>query len=192
VYSRPLQFQVIAGQPYVLLDMGELGTLGRYANPGLQGLYATSVPVDPRVLTSHVRNISLVSDAEYARLERPRELSRFPADLEKESLEYSGIYEDGWLGEDSYAVLAGGPAADLVLRAAVPLGAGKHLDVLLNGRLVTSMPVAPGSLNVRVRVPASSAPRRVELRFGATIKLKGADGRTAAALLSSLGLTPAA
>jgi hypothetical protein len=192
VYSRPLKYQFVAGQPYVLLDMGEFGTLGGYAHPGLQGLYGGSVPIDPRMLTSHVRNISLVGEGEYAKLQRPSALSRFPADLENEGLEYSGIYEDGWLGEDSYAVLAGGPPADLVVRAAVPLGAGKHLDVLLNGRPITSMPVVPGSLNLRVRVPASSAPRRVELRFAATIKLKGADGRTAAALLSFVGLTPAA
>jgi hypothetical protein len=189
VYSSPLQFQVIAGQPYVLLDIGEFGTLGRYSHPGLQGLYGTSVPIEPRMLTSHVRNISLVSEAEYSNLQRPRALSHFPADLESEGLEYSGIYEDGWLGEDCYAVLAGGPAADLVLRAAVPQGAGKHLEVLVNRHPVTSMPVVPGPLSLRVRVPASSGPRRVELRFGATIKLKGADGRTAAALLSFLGLT---
>jgi hypothetical protein len=192
VYSRPLRFQVIAGQPYVLVDMGEFGTLGAYPHPGLQGLYGTSVPIDPRMLTSHVRNISLVGEAEYAKLRRPSVLRRFPADLENEGLEYSGIYEDGWLGENSYAVLAGGSAADLVLRAAVPLDAGKHLEVLVNRHLITSIPVAPGPLSLRVHVPPSPAGRRVELRFSKTIKLQGADGRTAAALLSFLGLAPRA
>ena len=114
---------MIAGQPYVVLDMGEFGSLARYPHPGLQGLYATSVTIDPRELTSHVRNISLVSEAEYARLRPPSALSRFPSDLENESLEYSGIYEDGWLGEDSYAVLRGGPAAQVsTRRSACPAG----------------------------------------------------------------------
>jgi hypothetical protein len=188
VYSRPLRFQIIEGQPYVLLDMGEFGSLGRYPHPGLQGLYGTSVPVDPRILTSHVRNISLLSEAEYARLHPPLTLSTFPGDLENESLEYSGIYEDGWLGEDCYAVLGGGPSADLVLRAAVPQGSGKHVEVLVNRHVVASMPVVPGPLSLRVHVQASSAARRVELRFAGTIKLKGADGRTASARLSFLGL----
>jgi hypothetical protein len=192
VYSKPLRPQVIAGQPYVLLDMGEFGTLGAYPHPGLQGLYGTSVPIEPRVLTSHVRNVSLVSEAEYARLQPPRSVSRFPADLESESLEYSGIYEDGWIGEASYAVLAGGSATDLVLRAAVPQGAGKHLEVLVNGHVLASRAVVPGPVDLRVRLPASRAPRRVELRFAATIRLQGADGRTAAALLSFLGLSPPA
>jgi hypothetical protein len=189
VYSRPLQYQFIAGQPYVLLDMGEFGTLGRYPHPGLQGLYGTSVTVDPRMLTSHVRNISLVSEREYASLRPPRTLSRFPRDLEDESLEYSGIYEDGWLGEDSYAVLAGGSAEDLVLRAAVPQRSGKHLEVVVNRHVVASTPVVPGRLSLRIHLPASRVARRIELRFGGTIKLKGADGRTVAALLSFLGLT---
>jgi hypothetical protein len=188
VYSGPLRFQVIGGQPYVLLDMGEFGTLARYPHPGLQGLYGTSIPVDPRILTSHVRNISLLSETEYARLTAPRALSRFPGDLENESLEYSGIYEDGWLGEEAYAVLARGPAADLILRAAVPQGAGKHLEVLVDRHVVDSRAIVPGPLSLRVPVPASSTARRVELRFARTIKLKGADGRTASALLSFLGL----
>jgi len=191
VYSRPLRFQVIDGQSYVLLDMDEFGMRGKYPHPGLQGLYGTSVVIDPRVLTSHVRNISLLSEAEYSRLEPPLTLSRFPRDLENESLEYSGIYEDGWLGEDSYAVLSGGPAGDLVLRAGVPQGSGKHLEVLVNRHVVASMPVVPGSLSLRVHVPASRAARRVELRFAGTIKLKGTDGRTASALLSFLGVEPA-
>jgi len=187
VFSQPLRYQVIDGVSYLLLDAGEEGIRFSSKRSGLEGLYGASIPLDPRLLTSYVRSISLVSANEYGQLHPPLALSHFPADLADDSLEYSGIYEDGWIGEDSYVVLAGGPPADLVLRATVPSGAGKHLDVLVGGHDVASMPVEPGPLGLRVRVPASTSRRRVELRFAASIKLQAPDGRPASALLSFLG-----
>lgn len=188
VFSRPLRYQIIAGVPYILLDLGANGELSEPRRAGLEGLYGRSEIVDPRFLTAYVRNVSLVDEAEYAQLNAPLALSSFPADLANEDLEYSGIYEDGWVGEDSYAVLAHGPAADLVLNAAVPAGAGKHLQILLNGRAIASVPAPAGSLSVRVHVPASSSRRRVELRFAAAIRLKAPDLRPASAHLTFLGL----
>jgi len=187
VFSPPLHYQMIAGVPYVLLDLGENGRLSRFPRTGLEGLYGRSEIIDPQFLTALVRNVSLVSQAEYAHLHPPLALDNFPTDLANESLQYSGIYEDGWIGEDSYAVLAGGTAADLLVRGEVPAGAGKHLEVLLNGRDVVSVPVPPGVLDIRVPVPASSSNRRVELRFAASIKLKAPDLRPASARLKFLG-----
>jgi len=190
VFSAPLRYQVIAGATYLLLDFGTNGQLAKYVRSGLAGLYGRSVVIDPRFLTSYVRNISLVSEAEYDQMRPPAALQRFPEDLSDPDLEYSGIYEDGWVGEDSYAVLAGGPAADLQIRASVPAHAGKHLKVIVNGHVVASVPVVAGPLDLHVRVPASSTRRLVELRFAATIHLKAPDLRPAAALLSFLGFVP--
>jgi hypothetical protein len=187
VFSPPLRYQMIAGVPYVLLDLGENGQLSRLPRSGLEGLYGRSEIIDPQFLSAYVRNVSLVSEAEYAHLRPPSVLDSFPADLANEDLEYSGIYEDGWIGEDSYAVLAGGAAADLVVRGEVPAGAGKHLEVLLNGRPVISAPDPPGPLGLRIPVPASSSNRRVELRFAASVKLQAPDLRPASAHLTFLG-----
>jgi hypothetical protein len=188
VFSAPLKPQVIAGTPYVLLDMGLNGRLPAVERSGLQALYSRSVKTDPRYLTAYVRDISLVSAAQYANLQPPTALRSFPADLANPNLEYSGLYEDGWMGADGYVRLAGGPAADLLVQGQVPAGAGKRLELLVNGRPVASVAVTPGLLNVRAAVPASSASRRVELRFAATIKLKPPDKRPAAAHLTFLGL----
>ena len=90
-----------------------MGRDGRYpivSRPGLTGLFRTSALLDPRLLTSYVRDISLVSPAQYARLRPPTAIRNIPADLANPALEYSGIYEDGWLSQTSYARLAGGPA----------------------------------------------------------------------------------
>jgi hypothetical protein len=190
VFSQPLVPQMINGIPYLLLDMGVNGHLSSGSHSGLQGLWGRSVATDPNYVTTFVRDISLVSAGQYAHLQAPLALSRFPADLYDADLEYSGIYEDGWMGGDSYVGLAGGPKAYLVVRGQVPAGAGKHLVALVNGRPVASEAVAAGPFELRVPVPASSSTRRVELHFAATIRLKAPDLRPAAILLSFLGFTP--
>jgi hypothetical protein len=187
VFSSPLKPQMIGGIPYVLLDMGVNGRLPMVERHGLQDIYGRSVPTDPRYLTAYVRDISLVSAAQYKSLHPPTALRSFPGDLGNPDLEYSGLYEDGWMSADGYVRLAGGPAADLVVQGQVPAGAGKHLQLLVNGRQVASVSIVPGPLDVRAAVPASSRSRRVELRFAQTIKLKAPDLRPAAAHLSFLG-----
>jgi hypothetical protein len=190
VFSAPLIPQMIAGQPYVMLDMGVAPREPTTPRTGVQALYGRSVPLDVRFLTSYVRDVSMVSAQQYAELQPPSSISQFPSDLANPNLQYSGLYEDGWMGADAYAVLAGGGPAELVLKAEVPEHAGKQLTVLVNGRPVLSMAIAPGALDLEVPLPASAASRRVELRFAATIHLAAPDLRPAAAHLSYLGLTP--
>jgi hypothetical protein len=172
----------------VLLDMGVNGKLVSYPHPGLRGLYGRSVPIDPRYLTSYVRNISLVSDAEYRHLAAPTSVNHFPADLANRGLEYSGLYEDGWVAEDSYLVLSGGSATNLTLRADVPVKSGQHLEVIVNGRSVLSQGAPFGELDAHVPLPASASRRRVELHWARSIRLTPPDRRRASALLESIAL----
>jgi hypothetical protein len=187
VFSPPLHPQVIGGQPFVLLDLGRPGRILRVPRQGIQALWAGSVSLDPRYLSSYVRDVSLVSGAQYKALKAPASLQAFPADLANPDLEYSGIYEDGWLAETSYAVLAGGKAADLVLRADV-LPAPRRLSIVVDGHELTSRRVSAGTIALRLPVPASAEKRRVELRWEGMSRLPGADGRPASALLRFVGL----
>jgi hypothetical protein len=187
VFSAPLTPQLIAGVPYLLLDIGADGQLPKTSRTGLQGVYGGSVPLDPRYLTSYVRDVSLVGASQYASLRPPLALNSFPSALDNGNLEYSGIYEDGWIGGDSYVRLASGAKADLVIQGQVPAGAGKRLEILLDGREITSVPVPPGALDVRVPVPASTNTRLVELRFATEIRLTAPDLRPAAAHITFLG-----
>ena len=146
--------------------------------------------LDPRALTSYVRDVSIVSNAQYESLKAPSVLDHFPAALADPDLEYSGMYEDGWVAEDSYAMLAGGGAADLALRATVLPAASKHLEILVDGRVVFSKRVAPGRINIRIPVPASSSRRRLELLWAAATPLGPVDRRPASALLTLVGFVP--
>lgn len=190
VFSVPLHPQMIGVQPYVLLDMNAVPREPATPRSGIQALYGSSIPLDIRFLTSYVRDVSIVSAQQYDELRPPSALSQFPSDLANPNLQYSGLYEDGWMGADAYAVLSGGAASDLVLRGEVPVGAGKHLTVLVNGRTVFSEAINPGALNIRIPVLATTGSRRVELRFAATIHLAAPDLRPATAHLSYLGLIP--
>jgi hypothetical protein len=190
VFSAPLEPELIGGQPYVMLDLGRDGTLTATKRSLIQGLFARNVAIDSRFLTAYARNISLVSGNTYRKLDAPSSLQHFPQDLANEDLEYSGIYEDGWIGAHSYAVLASGGAENLLIRADVPSLAGQHLDVLVDGKRVASKDVDAGELTLRVPVPASESRRRVELVWAGEIRLKG-DGRAAAAHLTYLGFVRA-
>jgi hypothetical protein len=191
LFSPPLRPRMIAGQPYVLLDMGERARLLHDQRPGVQGLFGRSFAIDPRYLTSYVRDISIVSTAAFRTLRAPATLAAFPAALANPDLEYSGIYEDGWVAEDSYMVLAGGRATNLVLEAnALPLER-QRLDVIVDGREVASKPVKPGNVELRIPLPPSKHNRRVELRWARTMRLAAGDKRPAAARLIRVSVAPA-
>jgi hypothetical protein len=192
VISAPLDPQIIDGRPYLLLDMGVPARIHYDHRHGLDAIFGTSIPIDTRRLTSYVRDISLISAQQYARLRPPSSISAFPTDLANPDLQYSGVYEDGWISKDSYFVLAGGTRASLVVRATIPPGATGQLEILLNGRRVTTMAADPGALAVNLPVPASSTPRRVDLRFTRAIRLPAPDLRPAAALLTFVGFVPRA
>jgi len=189
VVSPPLRPKMIDGRPYIVLDMGRSGQFPLVPRPGLTGLWGKSVILDPRLLTSYIRDISLVTPAQYSRLRAPAAIRSIPAGLADPGLEYSGIYEDGWVGQTSYARLAGGPAGHLVIRALVlPRPTGQRLRVLVNGRTLKSLNVKPGSMDLDVALPAAAGPRTVELRWAGVTRLAAADRRSAAANLTFLGV----
>jgi len=188
VYSAPLKPRFIAGQAYVLLDMATLGTRNRTPRTGLEKLFGRSISYDPRYLTAYVRDVSAIDPSQYARLRAPRAIRSFPDGLANPGLEYSGLYEDGWVAERSYVMLSGGRAADLLVKAdALPIS-GQHVRILVDGREVVSRSVAGGQLAVRAHVPASPRRRRVDIRWSKTVQLGSHDRRPAAARLSFLGL----
>ena len=187
VISPPVRPRIIAGQPYILLDMGVEGRILPVPRPGLQGLYGRNVVLDPRYLTGYLRDVSLVSESDYRRRDAPANLHRFPADLANTQLEYSGMYEDGWMADKGYAILSPRRAHELVVRADVLPGLDQHLQVLIDGKRVASRNVKAGLLELHLRVPAGTANRRVELRWTHVKQLGPKDPRPAAARLLFLG-----
>jgi hypothetical protein len=152
--------------------------------------------LDSRRIVGFVRDISIVSDGEYAGLSAPKSIQLFPADLGNQDLEYSGIYEDGWVAESSYAVLQQTESsATLVVSLKIPIRQGhataSWAAVLVDGREVARQPVSSSGL-VSFKIPVQgNGKRRVELRFDRAVPLPGTDGRPASALIQYLGFQPA-
>lgn|GEM_PF-3489138 len=190
-YSPPLVPQEIDGHYYVALDLGEDGVFVPKPRVGLMSLYGTDIKIDPRPILGYARDISVISEAEYASLNPPSSLAAFPADLANPDLEYSGIFEDGWLSEASFFCLSQ-PQADMSLRIQGfnPLiddaAFTQDLTVLVDGQEVLQQTYPVGEIDITL--PSSDAGRRcVELRFSQVQRLPNGDNRPIAAQLKFIG-----
>lgn len=193
-FSPPLQTQDIEGGHYVALDMGSWGRTFPEHRSRIARLYGDDIPLDSRRIVGFVRDISLVSDIEYASLSAPQAIQLFPADLDNKDLEYTGIYEDGWVAESSYAVLQQPESsATLVVELKVPMSQGRAVAswaaVLVDGREVARQSAASGSVLFKIPVPGSGK-RRVGLRFERAVPLPVPDGRPASARIRYVGFQP--
>jgi hypothetical protein len=183
------------GAAYVAIDFAELPAQFMPKRSGLQALYNTNIPLDSRLLVAYGRDISALSPAEYAALERPTRIAKFPSDIVlARGLEFSGIFEDGWLSPQTDFVLGGAkPGAALRLRGYVPelpgmpLGKGT-LKISLNG-VFFELPAATGTFDWLLPISAA-ATTRLSIVSTATAQLPNGDDRPVGAKLDLLEILP--
>jgi hypothetical protein len=197
VFSKVLTPQWIEGHACVGLDMQEEGKLFAILPEGLAKLYGTKYRRDCRELVAFLRDVSLVTEEQYAALAPPTSLSKFPRDLLHDDLEFSGIYEDGWLSEASFFKLARpAGAAALVLRGMIPkINDGDFktvLSVRLDGKLVATHELGLGKFEVQIPPGEGAGRAHVELAFSHWQSLPQGDRRPVTALVSFLGFTNSA
>ncbi len=190
--SPPLGTQSIAGGHYLAFDFGEPR---RNPNqlPAAEKLWASDLPRDRRWLTGHIRDISVLSEEEYAAFVPPQGVYRFPHDLLHPHLEYSGFMEDGWIGTVAKMRLSQTDSnQECVIRGLVPgLPEAENFQtevaVLIDGVLVERRKLHSGRFEIRAAGSPGIGPRWVELRFSHTQLIPEPDGRRVAALIDSLG-----
>jgi hypothetical protein len=152
-------------------------------------------PLDRRRLVAFARDVSLVSEEDYRRLMPPAFLDSFPAALADPGLEFSGIYEDGWIGDSAFfALRQGKDSRTLRITGMIPQitdpAFKTELTVLLDGRPVAKRLLGVGEFTVAVALPSMQGNRRVDLQFSKYQRLPGDDGRPASALLKFVGFGP--
>jgi hypothetical protein len=191
----PLRPVIKDGAAYIALDFAEMPRQFVPHRRGLELLYNTEIPLDSRLLVAYGRDISALTAAQVAALPRPTRLGDFPRDLIlARGLEFSGIYEDGWLSPQSDFTL-GRPAASTVVRLrgyvpelpGSPLGTGQ-LNLTVDGRTFT-LPAVTGTFDWLLPLaPATAAANttRLALTFTATGNLTAGDDRPVAANLELL------
>lgn len=192
VFSPPLSPQALYDRAYVAIDMGVEGQRFPERRTGLMALYGTQFPRDRRRLVGFARDISLISQEEYTRLSPPSYLDTFPASLVSADLEYSGLYEDGWVSEAAFFQLTQPRTpAVLAVRGTVPIMGDRHfhteLRMMIDGREVDRRILSLGEFAVQVAAPQGVGRRRIDLRFSNLQRLPGRDLRPVAARLRFVG-----
>jgi hypothetical protein len=103
VFSPVIKPEHYEKQAYITVDFGDRPAPILKKKTGLMRLYGVRYNLDDRRLIGFVRDISVMTDEQYRALPRPTKISEFPWDLYKyPGLEYSGMFEDGWVAEDAY------------------------------------------------------------------------------------------
>ncbi len=185
------------GVAYIALDFDQAATPYPIVRTGLRALYNSNVNLDYRRLVAYARDISAISPEERDALPRPRGIAQFPLDLvQANGLEFSGIYEDGWLSPDSEFVLGAAHSGESVrLRGYVPELPGAKPDgelvITINGSSKFRISANHGPFNWVVPVAEPGRTTRVALHFTSGGSLPNGDGRPAAAKLESLDIGPA-
>ncbi len=137
--------------------------------------------------------ISAIDEGQFDAMRPPAMVSHFPADLRDTSLEYSGIYEDGWVSESSFLRLRQ-PENCPVLRirsrqpGLSPLASA--LRVVVGGVTVAQVALKMGENDLKIPLVGQSGIQRVELHFDRATRLPSPDNRPASALLRSVGFEP--
>ncbi|HEY9641308.1 MAG TPA: hypothetical protein V6C57_12545 [Coleofasciculaceae cyanobacterium] len=192
VFSPPIAAQSIGGHNFVSIDMGTEGKRFPSRKTGLMNLYGKDIPTDRRKLVGFGRDISLVSEEEYAGLNPPNYIKSFPTDLAHPDLEYSGVYEDGWVSEAAFFGLKQpNPALPLRLQGTVPAikdaTFSTELIILVDGQEAIKQTLKPGEFNIKLALPPGGTRRRIDLRFSKFQRLSKGDDRPVAAQLKFIG-----
>jgi len=171
------------GIAYIAIDFGQAPEQFPSSRRGLKGLYHKQVPLDYRWLVTYARDISALSAADCAALPVPRRLADFPRDLMQPSgLEFSGIYEDGWISAESEFKLGVAHAGELIrVKGFVPRLPDQAMDgvvsVVINGGPPRQFPSHVGPFDQAFEIPNPGPLTRLRLSFSTSGRLPGGDGR---------------
>lgn len=192
IFSPPITPQMVDHMAYIELDMGRDGSSFPDHRKGLMSLYGRQFPLDPRKVVGFIRDVSIVSDDDYRSLRAPSALTSFPRGLEDPNLEFSGIYEDGWMAKAA-AVWLSAPErgrGTLTLHVVVPrqlVAEPVTIVVMLDGRLIDSVQPAAGDLVLHEPAPDDGRRHEIQLTASRTFRLPNGDGRPASMLIESIG-----
>lgn len=191
IISEPFKTQEIDGRHYVAFDLNMDGEQRVHSPSGLMSLYGRNVAVDDRCIAVHLRDLSLISESDYEALAPPQRLTKFPDHLAHPDLEFSGIYEHGWLSRQSFFRLRLPKSTSmLVVRGVVPAFTPEfttEITVRLDGREISRRILCPGEFVVEALVPQQAGLARIDVAFSRDHQLGPIDTRQATCRLQEIG-----
>lgn len=165
------------------------------SSSGISQIFGSKVRSDSRILSVFTSNISVIDSSEVSQMQRPSKLRSFPLDLQNSTLEYSGIYEDGWISRLSSFKLSSKKASVLNFKGSIPdLGDGKkfstNLKIFMGTNLLFDKALGYGEFDLELPVKnlqGNGDFENVRISFSRDQILPKPDGRPAAAYVSLLG-----
>ena len=206
VFSEPVPARLVDGRYYIGLDLGVSGSYFPEKHSGAMNWFGKEIRADKRRLVGFARDVSLMSEKEFSALSPPESIKSFPADLANSDLEYSGIYEDGWISERSFVNLRqsrdGGSVrgtsihgTSVHIKGSIPLVSDRQyrstLQLLEDGKEIGHKDLGLGDFEIIAPVPFHPGNHKIELVFSRYQSLPAPDNRPASALISSIGFTAA-
>jgi hypothetical protein len=195
LFSESVRAVSLHGRSYLALDLKDEPISPPNRKAGLMLLYNREIPMDVRRFIGFGRDISVISDEEYQRLERPRSVARWPYDLFRGAgLEFSGFYEDGWVSDHALIRLGPSKAGEhLVIRGMTPgigvLGLkGNVLRVSIDGKAATTESLRPGAFVVNIPLRSELRITSVNLDFSLRESLPKGDDRPVAAKIEEIAI----
>jgi len=191
LFSQPVNPITVDGVSFLQLDMGRDGRQFPFHRIGIMRLFGADINFDYRRAVGFIRDITLVPEGRYDSLNAPEEVQNVKTDLQNANLEYSGLYEDGWMAHDARMWLKEPRrACNVVLQALVPeqeASTNSTVSVTLDGSVIYSKGALGGEMDVRVPIACDGRRHKVDVTSSATFNLPGGDGRPASLLLKKVG-----
>ncbi|HEX3730702.1 MAG TPA: hypothetical protein VHV47_12905, partial [Opitutaceae bacterium] len=200
IVSPIIQPEYFEQSPYITIDFGEAGRPIETAKQGLMRLWGLQYNLDDRHLVGFTRDISILTDEEYLALPRPTRIGDFPGDLFRyPGLEYSGLYEDGWVASDAYFKLgASHPGQVLRLRGLIPdipsfRTRGVDVTVSINGTPTEIVNLKPGEFSLTRLIKEAVPITSISLHFSdAEVYAGGSDTRVVSASIHEIAIVDSA
>jgi hypothetical protein len=169
------------------------------AKLGLMRLFGMKYNLDDRRLVGFTRDISVLTNEQYLALARPTRIGDFPWDLSRyPGLEYSGLYEDGWVASDAYFKLgASHPGQVLRFRGYIPSTPvfrtkGVDVTVSINDKPTEIVNLKSGEFTLTRLIREATAITSISLHFSdAQIYDRDKDWRRVSAFVREIAITDA-
>jgi hypothetical protein len=197
VASTPVSPRKIGNSDYIGIDFGRAGSFFEQDRSGPMGMFGNNIKLDIRKTVAFARDISYISPEQYTAFKRPVAVRTFPDVLGNPGLEYSGIFEDGWISDVAYVIIKSpleGQQGSLYLSGQIPdigdASFSTNLTIRVNNQVVYKGLHTQGDIKISIPIAeffSDSENVKIQVESSALQRLPGGDSRPVSLLLKELG-----
>ncbi len=196
VVSPILKPEYFEQQAYLTVDFGETPRPIQKDKTGLMRLYGVKFNLDDRRLVGFTRDISVLTNEQYLAMPRPTRIGEFPEDLGRyPGLEYSGLFEDGWVADDAYFKMGPSrPGQVLVFKGYVPnidsfREQGVELTISINDKPTETVTLKAGEFSLTRLIKEAAQITTITLHFSeAKVYDPSRDKRAVSAFVQQIAI----